>query len=197
MTDRRELRVGDRDRDNVVEILREAAGEGYISLDELTERIDRTYTARTRRELDDLVADLPRATTRTGAPQAGPVEAYAGDGLQLHTRGGRVVRAGRWAVPPYISVKAGRWGTVKIDFMEADCPHAEVLVDVDVTSWFGDVVIIVPRGWWVRDDEVVRRRMGAVHNRQRVPLASGGVTVRLVGTVRTGDVWVRYRSPAA
>lgn len=193
--------MGDRDRDKVVEILREAAGEGYISLDELTERIDRTYTARTRRELDDLVADLPQAAPPpammgAGAVRAGPVEAYTGDRLELHTGGGRVVRTGRWTVPPRISVRAGRWGTVKIDFMAADCPHAEVLVDVQITSWFGDVVIIVPHGWWVRDDEVVRRWLGAVHNRRRVPLAPGGVTVRLVGTVRTGDVWVRYRRPA-
>ncbi|MEV6987354.1 hypothetical protein AB0M95_39705, partial [Sphaerisporangium sp. NPDC051017] len=64
---------------------------------------------------------------------------------------------------------------------------------VEVTSWFGDIVIVVPRGWRVDDREVVRRSMGPVHNRPRGPLASDDVTVRLTGYVKTGDIWVRYR----
>ena len=64
-----------------------------------------------------------------------------------------------------------------------------------ITSWFGDVILIVPPGWIVRDDEVVRRWMGAVFNRPPVALAHDGVVIRLTGFVKTGDVWVRYRHP--
>ncbi|WP_182898304.1 DUF1707 domain-containing protein [Microbispora sp. H10830] len=47
MSDQAESRAGDRDRDRVAERLRAAVGEGRITLDELTERLDRVYTART------------------------------------------------------------------------------------------------------------------------------------------------------
>ncbi|MEU4833918.1 DUF1707 domain-containing protein [Streptosporangium sp. NPDC023615] len=204
MTDHREVRASDHDRDRVAEALRVAVSEGRITLEELNERVDRTYAARTLGELDDVVADLPlpgAPSGTPGAPRASSLSprtvplpvATGGDVLQLHTTSGRVEQAGRWSVPPYLSAKAGRWGKVKIDFTLADCPHPEVVLDLEITSWFGDIVVVVPRGWVVRDEEVVRRWMGAVYNRPPVPLAPDGVTVRLTGYVQTGDVWVRYR----
>jgi hypothetical protein len=208
VTDDRDVRAGDRDRDRVAEALRDAAGEGYITLDELDERIGRALGARTRGELDDLVADLPQGDARRTGPRrapadrpaavaraAAPLPAYPGDTLELHTGRGKVVQSGRWTVPPLISARAGRWGTVKIDFTVAECAHAEIVIDVGITSWFGDLVVRVPRGWLVRDEEVVRRRLGAVHNRPPEPLARDGVVVRLTGQVTTGDVWVRYVRP--
>ncbi|MBP2707906.1 DUF1707 and DUF2154 domain-containing protein [Microbispora sp. RL4-1S] len=201
MTDHRDVRAGDRDRDRVAEKLRVAVGEGRISLEELNERIDRVYAARTLGDLDGIVADLPgdavtaapvRPVVRT--PTQYPAE-YSAE-LQLHTVSGRLAQVGRWVVPRTLSARAGRWGRVRIDFTQADCPHHEVVLDVGISSWFGDVIVVVPRGWRVRDDEVVRLRLGAVHNRPPVPLAPDGVTVRLTGYVRTGDVWVRYRRSA-
>ncbi|MFC4057088.1 DUF1707 domain-containing protein [Planomonospora corallina] len=204
MTDHRKFRASDQDRDRVAETLRAAAGDGRISLEELTERIDRAYTARTLGELDEVVSDLPRygAPSPAAAPPPAPAGLpfpvpAEGDILRLHTGSGRLAQTGRWTVPRHMSAKAGRWGKVRIDFTLADCPHREVLLDVEITSWFGDIVVVVPRGWWVRDEEVVRRRMGAVHNRPPVPLAPDGVTVRLTGHVQTGDVWVRYRGITA
>ncbi|MEZ7123981.1 DUF1707 domain-containing protein [Nonomuraea sp. AD125B] len=192
MTDHRELRAGDRDRERVAELLRVAVAEGRITLEELHERVDRAYAARTLGDLDGVVADLPVP----GVP-ARPAPSEAGGGLELHTVGGRVEQAGRRTVPAYISARAGRWGKARIDFTRADCPHGEVVLDVEITSWFGDIVVVVPRGWRVRDEDVVRRRLGAVHNHPPVPLAADGVTVRLTGYVQTGDVWVRYRRPPA
>jgi hypothetical protein len=188
MPDHRELRASDQDRERVAETLREAAGDGRITLDELGERADLVYRARTLGELEKVVADLR-------PPEAGPLAPAAEPApLRLSSRGRTVARAGRWTVPRRMTVRASRWGTVKIDFTSADCPHREIVVEVDITSWFADIVLTVPHGWAVRDDEVVRRRLGAVFNRRRdEPPASDGVTVRLTGTVRTGDVWVRYR----
>ncbi|MEV5410577.1 DUF1707 domain-containing protein [Thermopolyspora sp. NPDC052614] len=187
MPDHRELRASDHDRERVVETLREAAGDGRITLEELNERADLAYTARTLGELERVVADLRPAETGEPALAAEPA------GLRLRSHGPKVVQAGRWTVPRTLTAEASRWGTVKIDFTSADCRHREIVVEVDITSWFADIVITVPRGWVVHDDQVVRRRLGAVFNRPRTPLAPDGVTVRLVGTVRTGDVWVRYR----
>src|SRR5690606_935494 len=173
----------------VAEMLRVAVGEGRITLEELNERIDIAYTARTRGQLDALVADL------VPVDPVVPRQSPAIGTLDLHVSSGKAVRDGRWSVPPYISAKAGRFGTVKMDFTRADCPYREIALDVEITSWFGDVIVIVPRGWVVRDEGVVRRRMGAVFNRPPEPLAPDGVLIRLTGYVQTGDVWVRYRRP--
>ncbi len=55
----RTLRAGDADRDRVAETLREQHLAGRIDTDELQERIDRCYAAKTYAELDALLADLP------------------------------------------------------------------------------------------------------------------------------------------
>src|SRR6476661_4385016 len=53
------LRIGDKERNAVAELLREAAGEGRLDLDELDERLEATYSARTYADLVPLTADLP------------------------------------------------------------------------------------------------------------------------------------------
>ena len=63
------LRASDAEREHHVELLREHAGEGRLSLDELSERLDRAYAARTRGELTALLEDLP--ATRVPAERRG------------------------------------------------------------------------------------------------------------------------------
>src|SRR3954469_12875998 len=53
------LRISDADRHQVAEILREAAGEGRLDLDELDQRLQATYAARTSADLVPLTMDLP------------------------------------------------------------------------------------------------------------------------------------------
>jgi hypothetical protein len=53
------LRASDADRDRVAEVLREAAAYGRISLDELDERLDLVYAAKTYGELEPVTRDLP------------------------------------------------------------------------------------------------------------------------------------------
>jgi hypothetical protein len=52
-------RVGDADRNRVADLLKEAHVAGYLTLEEADERIGAALAARTRGELDRLVADLP------------------------------------------------------------------------------------------------------------------------------------------
>lgn len=58
---RREVSVlaSDEERDNVAGQLREHCSDGRLNLDEFTERLGAVYIARTRAELDALMADLP------------------------------------------------------------------------------------------------------------------------------------------
>lgn len=56
----RDLRASDADRDLVAGELREHAGSGRLSVDELGERLETVFAARTLGELEAPLADLPR-----------------------------------------------------------------------------------------------------------------------------------------
>jgi hypothetical protein len=55
----RSLRVGDKERDAVSEILKQHHLEGRLDTDEFQGRLDRCLTAKTYAELDELIADFP------------------------------------------------------------------------------------------------------------------------------------------
>jgi hypothetical protein len=56
---RASLRASDADREQFVEALRRHHTEGRLTVEELTERTERAYAARTLGDLDALGADLP------------------------------------------------------------------------------------------------------------------------------------------
>ena len=58
MTDR-PIRASDKDRDLVVDVLRDAYTDGRLDIDEFQERTEAAYVARTWGELRDLTGDLP------------------------------------------------------------------------------------------------------------------------------------------
>lgn len=64
----RGLRAADSDREAVADILREQHVAGRLDTDELQERIERCYAAKTYAELDAVIDDLPREESRTGSP---------------------------------------------------------------------------------------------------------------------------------
>ena len=66
------MRASDSEREQCVGALRQAAHEGRLDVDELDDRIGRAYAAKTRGELDELLADLPRPSL-PAAPQPFPV----------------------------------------------------------------------------------------------------------------------------
>jgi hypothetical protein len=53
------LRASDADREQLVEVLKTAFGEGRLTQDEYTTRMEQAYTAKTYGELRELVSDLP------------------------------------------------------------------------------------------------------------------------------------------
>ena len=59
-----DLRASDADREQTVAVLRHHAGEGRLTVDELDERTERAFAAKTLRELAELQADLPSIATR-------------------------------------------------------------------------------------------------------------------------------------
>ena len=59
-----ELLASDADRDRVAERLRTAAAEGRLTSEELEQRLETAFAARTGAELEPLVADLPAPPAR-------------------------------------------------------------------------------------------------------------------------------------
>jgi hypothetical protein len=94
------LRASDTDREQVAERLRHATAEGRLSGDEFGQRLEALYAARTYRELDALVDDLP-ANRSLGQPRAGlgrVVAAVSAVTLVLAVVGVLAITRGRSAV---------------------------------------------------------------------------------------------------
>src|SRR2546423_7689249 len=75
------LRASDADRERVAEILRTAATEGRLDLNELDERLATVYAAKTYAELEPVVRDLPvspRAVPSLGDNRLGGVPTSTG-----------------------------------------------------------------------------------------------------------------------
>ena len=64
----REIRASDGERDHVVALLRDAAAEGRLDVDELEGRLERAHAARTRAELAVLTRDLPLPAPTSARP---------------------------------------------------------------------------------------------------------------------------------
>ena len=111
-----DLRASHADRDQVVELLRVAAGDGRLCAEELDDRLESALTARTYAELAALTADLPGAAVAPAG--AGAVSATPKDLARIHVRGSSIRRDGRWVVPKELDVKV-KGGAVTLDFTEA------------------------------------------------------------------------------
>ena len=72
---RASLRASDADREQFVETLRQHHADGRLTLEELTERTGRAYTARTLGDLDALATDLPPLHPPAGSREAAPAPA--------------------------------------------------------------------------------------------------------------------------
>jgi uncharacterized protein DUF1707 len=66
-----DLRVSDAERDAVATELGEHFGQGRLDQAEFDERVTRALSARTRRDLGGLLADLPQAREESSPPQPG------------------------------------------------------------------------------------------------------------------------------
>src|ERR1700750_603001 len=68
------VRVGDADREAIAAQLREHFADGRLTLEELNERLDQTFAAKTRADLTAVMRDLPhvaRPFTGAGAGESG------------------------------------------------------------------------------------------------------------------------------
>ena len=124
------LRISDADRHQVAELLREAAGEGRLDLDELDERLAAAYAAKTYADLVPITADLP-AHPHSTAPA--PVRS------NLPTMS-ETKRVGPWLVPAEHRA-AAFMGGVKLDLREATFAAPETVITVGAVMAGVDIVV--------------------------------------------------------
>lgn len=176
-------RAGDAEREQAAEKLRIAAGEGRIDLAELEERLERAYRAKTYDELAALLTDLPdgRRAGALGVPEP--------ETMSLTTHGSNVKQNGRWTVPRRIVAECGVPNII-IDFTEAVCAHREITVEARC-RW-GNIKLIVPRGWTVRIDGS-STNTAHISNKADASTDSTAPTLTLIGHPRSG--YIRIRQP--
>jgi hypothetical protein len=97
-----EMRVGDAEREATAAELREHYASGRLTLEELNERLDKAFAAKTRGDLNALLVDLPSARPgtagSTGRDSQGPGWGSAGGrGTGTGQAGQRAGQAGRRA----------------------------------------------------------------------------------------------------
>jgi hypothetical protein len=135
-----EQRISDQERQQVAEVLRQAAGEGRIDVDELDKRLDATFAARTYAELVPITADLPVANIgalpvpRSSALVAGPAH-ESSFAMMSTTR-----RRGPWQVGTQHKAFALMGGVV-LDLREAMVPGQEVTINASVVMGSVDVLV--------------------------------------------------------
>jgi hypothetical protein len=197
--DRRDLRASHDDRDQVVERLRVAAGDGRLTAEELEERLESALTARTYGELERLVADLPAeagagAEVAAGsggkiAPAAAAVpSAPAKELVQLKSHNGNIRRSGPWTVPRRLALES-RNGNVSLDLTQAVV--TQPTLDIAVNLHNGNFTLVVGPGVSVDLDEVTSRSGNIrqrVHHEPGTPLT---LHVSVAGHLRNGNVTVR------
>lgn len=202
-----DLRCSDKDRERVAEALREAAGDGRLTLSELEERLEATFKARTYGDLQPITRDLPQgpypvpniAPHRPDAPARPAPPPYQAPlprppsgvpdlrGERITTILGDEKRTGRWEVPARLDVSCFL-GEVKLDFTEAIVRHRDIVVQIGVIM--GSVTLIVPDGIDVRM-EPGTNILGERKHKLSGPVTPGGPVYWVRGFVLLGDITVR------
>lgn len=175
------LRVSDREREQVVELLGQATAEGRLTLDEYTERVGAAHAAVTRGELARLTTDLPVGQTAPAAPTG-----YVGESERIVAIFSTESRKGVWAVPPHLRVQA-IFGDCKLELHQTPLPHR--VTRIDATVVFGDVTVYVPEGIDVRITGTAI--FGSKESKLRTPPSPGAPVIEIRCHVTFGSVTVR------
>jgi hypothetical protein len=198
-----DLRCSDKDRERVAEALREAAGDGRLTLSELEERLEATFKARTYGDLQPITRDLPQGPYPLPGVAHGQLQRPTGYGRvpvgrpgagvpatrteRITTILGEEKRDGRWEVPSRLEVVCFL-GSVRLDFTEAIVRNREVVVQIGAVM--GSVTLVVPEGIDVRM-EPGANVLGERKHRLTGPVTPGGPIYHVRGFVVLGDITVR------
>jgi hypothetical protein len=184
MADER-LRASHEDRDRVVDVLREAAGDGRLTAAELDERVERALTARTHGDLAELTEDLLAAGA--AVPAAEPKKV-----LRIERQGANAYRDGSWVVPERIEIRA-TGGNVTLDFTEAVIALPSLQIHAVVAG--GNLTLVTRPGIVVNTDEVAVAGGRVIMREPPDPSAPVLLSVDVSGKLIGGNIRVRLPKP--
>ncbi|MDT7724691.1 MAG: hypothetical protein QOI21_1267 [Actinomycetota bacterium] len=194
----RDLRVSDNEREHVVGVLQKAIGRGMLDLDEFTERTDLALAARTRGELNAVLADLPGLVHRDAISQFapsgyGPPPAFGsqlpGRPLELNAKYSSLVRSGPWIVPQALVVN-NRYGSTKLDFSQARVDFPVVYIELNA-KW-GSVEIIIPEHAAVDVNAITEVKFGSLEDKTRSNGRQGNPRFVVSGRVHGGSLVIKH-----
>ncbi len=196
LTDR-DIRVSDDEREHVVGVLQKAIGHGMLTLDEFTERTDQALAARTRGELNTVLADLPGLFHPGAAPQYAapsydqgyPQQYPGGQRLELNAKYSSLQRSGPWQVPAAMVVR-NKYGSTKLDFTEARV--ATPVVQIELDSKWGSVELIIPPQAAVDYNSITEIKFGSLDDKTGSNGRAGTPRYVLTGRVHGGSLVIRH-----
>lgn len=188
------MRVSDKDRQRVADVLREAAGEGRLDLDELDERLDATWSAKTYADLVPITADL-HAPAEVPRPPSPPVSRTSGVPVAGHGSSTAILgdcqRRGVWQVPE-AHTAFSLMGSVTIDLREAVLTGTEAVITA--TAIMGDVSVYVPAHFRVIvDGTPILGEFSQGRDKTPAEVGPDSPTVRVRGLALMGSVTVQRR----
>jgi hypothetical protein len=143
----REVRASDADRHQVAERLRDAAGDGRLTPDELDQRLEGVYAARTNSDLERFIHDLPAVDPTTGAAARPQQQAVVPIHLGSQARQASIAfmsgvhRRGSWVVP-HTHTAVAFCGGINLDLRNARFTQPEVTIRA--FAIMGGIEVIVP-----------------------------------------------------
>ena len=190
-----DLRVSDDDRHQVAEVLRRAAGEGRLDLDELEERLESAFAAKTYGQLEPLVRDLPVHESAFSVPGSARPAVPQGSvplpspGVSVAVMSG-VERRGAWTLAERHTAVAVMGG-VELDLREAELPTEATVTAIAV---MGGVTVVVDQFTRVDVDGIgLMGGFGESRSRTSAVLGPGSPVVRVRGLALMGGVEVVRR----
>src|SRR3954454_5036253 len=166
-----DVRASDAERDATVNRLRDAATQGRLTLEELTDRSEAAVTAVMRSELVPLISDLP-ATAAVGLPTPSAGARGVGD----------VKRSGAWTVPAETSFRTW-FGNIKLDLRQAQISATET--HIHARALFGNLDLLIPEG--VEVDVQASTQVGRT-NLQASAATPGAPRIVVTGGTFFGDI---------
>lgn len=187
-----DLRISDADREQVAERLRHAAGEGRLTMEELDERVEQAYAARTAADLVPLTVDLPEPSAHADPPArrgAGKTRRWI-----VAIMGGGNLR-GRWLAGRKLTSIAVMGGG-EIDLRNAVLTEGDL--EIAIFAFMGGVNVIVPPGVDVELTGFALMGGNDAHvPHQDLPPGARRVHVRAVSIMGGADVKMRRRDRRA
>jgi hypothetical protein len=187
-----DVRASDVDRERVADVLRQAAGEGRLSMEELEQRITAVYSAKTYNELQPLTRDLPAPTRASQAPvipAASARPAFRPSRFAISVMGG-FHRGDNWAVARGLTAITVMGGG-KIDLREAQFTDGRT--SITAFALMGGIEIIAPEDAYI--DVRGMGVMGGVSHNVRGSGRPGGPVVTVRALALMGGVKVRRARP--